>query len=88
MAADSALAFDVTDSHAIFEAAEEVISAGPLFGLINNPGAALPGPLEYLPIEQFERQIDINLTGQLRVTQALLPALHGGVGSWGEAASC
>ena len=80
-----ALAFDVTDSHAVFEAAEEVISAGPLFGLVNNAGAALPGPLEYLPVEQFERQIDINLTGQLRVTQALLPALHGGVGTWGEA---
>ena len=29
-----ALAFDVTDSHAIFEAAEEVIAAGPLFGLV------------------------------------------------------
>jgi NAD(P)-dependent dehydrogenase (short-subunit alcohol dehydrogenase family) len=79
-----ALAFDVTDSHAISEAAEEVVSAGPLFGLINNAGAALPGPLEYLPIEQFERQIDINLTGQLRVTQALLPALRGGVSTWGE----
>jgi NAD(P)-dependent dehydrogenase (short-subunit alcohol dehydrogenase family) len=52
---------------------------------VSNAGAALPGPLEYLPIEQFERQIDINLTGQLRVTQALLPALHGGVSTWGEA---
>jgi NAD(P)-dependent dehydrogenase (short-subunit alcohol dehydrogenase family) len=80
-----ALAFDVTDSQAISEAAKEVISAGPLFGLINNAGAALPGPLEYLPIEQFERQIDINLTGQLRVTQALLPALRGGVDTWGDA---
>ena len=80
-----ALAFDVTDSHAISEAAQEVISAGPLFGLINNAGAAFPGPLEYLPIAQFERQIDVNLTGQLRVTQAMLPALHSGVGTWGDA---
>jgi NAD(P)-dependent dehydrogenase (short-subunit alcohol dehydrogenase family) len=80
-----ALAFDVTDSHAIFEAAKQVISAGPLFGLVNIAGAALPGPLEYLPIEQFERQIDINLTGQLRVTQALLPALRDGAAAWGDA---
>ena len=79
------LAFDVTDSRAISEAAEEVIAAGPLFGIVNNAGAALPGPLELLPIEQFERQIDINLTGQLRVTQAMLPALHSGVRAWGEA---
>jgi NAD(P)-dependent dehydrogenase (short-subunit alcohol dehydrogenase family) len=79
------LAFDVTDSHAISAAADEVISAGPLYGIVNNAGAALPGPLEYLPIEQFERQIDINLTGQLRVAQAMLPALHGGVRAWGDA---
>jgi NAD(P)-dependent dehydrogenase (short-subunit alcohol dehydrogenase family) len=80
-----ALAFDLTDSDAIHDAAEEVISAGPLFGLVNNAGAAFPGPLEYLPIEQFERQIDVNLTGQLRVTQALLPALRSGTGAWGDA---
>jgi NAD(P)-dependent dehydrogenase (short-subunit alcohol dehydrogenase family) len=80
-----ALAFDLTDSDEIVKAAEQVSSAGPLFGLVNNAGAALPGPLEYLPIEQFERQIDINLTGQLRVTQALLPALHSGVRAWGDA---
>jgi NAD(P)-dependent dehydrogenase (short-subunit alcohol dehydrogenase family) len=80
-----ALAFDVTDSHAIANATAEVNAAGPLFGLVNNAGAALPGPLEYVPIDQFERQIDINLTGQLRVTQALLPALHEGTGVWGDA---
>ena len=75
----------MTDSHAIAEAAAEVIAACPLFGLVNNAGAALPGPLECLPIEQFERQIDINLTGQLRVTQALLPALRAGARTWGDA---
>jgi NAD(P)-dependent dehydrogenase (short-subunit alcohol dehydrogenase family) len=79
------LAFDVTDSREIGEAAEQVCSAGPLFGLVNIAGTALPGPVEYLPVEQFERQIDINLTGQLRVTQALLPALRSGAGVWGDA---
>lgn len=77
--------FDLTDDEAVRDAAARVVAAGPLYGLINNAGAALPGPLECLPIEQFEEQIDINLTGQLRVTQALLPALRAGAATWGDA---
>jgi NAD(P)-dependent dehydrogenase (short-subunit alcohol dehydrogenase family) len=79
------LVFDLTEDRAVREAAAEVIADGGLFGLINNAGTALPGPLEYVPIEQFERQLDINLTGQLRVTQAMLPALRAGASTWGEA---
>lgn len=48
-----------------------------LAGLVNNAGIAVPGPLEHLPIEQFQKQIDVNVTGVLRVTQALLPLLRG-----------
>ena len=77
--------FDVTDGDAIAGAAEEIGRSGPLFGLVNNAGAALPGPLEYVPIEQFRQQIEINLTGQLRVTQAMLPALRRGTDSWPDA---
>ena len=79
------LAFDLTDDEAVRRAAAEVIASGPLFGLVNNAGKALPGPLEYVPIEQFQRQLDINLTGHLRVTQALLPALRAGTVQWGNA---
>jgi NAD(P)-dependent dehydrogenase (short-subunit alcohol dehydrogenase family) len=70
------LVFDVTDDAAVLRAAAEVLASGPLFGMVNNAGAALPGPSEYVPIEQFQRQLDINVTGQLSVTQALLPALR------------
>ncbi|NYE73868.1 SDR family NAD(P)-dependent oxidoreductase [Microlunatus parietis] len=77
--------FDLTDDAAVREAAAEVIAAGPLYGLANIAGAALPGPLEYVPIEQFRRQLDINVTGQLQVTQALLPALRAGARTWGDA---
>ena len=79
------LAFDLTDEEAVRSAAAKVLASGPLFGLVNNAGKALPGPLEYVPIEQFQRQLDINLTGQLRVTQALLPALRAGTFEWGNA---
>ena len=34
------------------------------------------GALEIIPIEQFRRQLEVNVTGQLAVTQALLPLLR------------
>ena len=69
---------DVTDGPAISAAADEVAAAtgGRLEGLVNNAGTAVPGPLETLPLEDFRRQIDVNLTGQLAVTQAVLPLLR------------
>lgn len=73
------LMLDVTDAAQIAAAAErigaEVGEAG-LDGLVNNAGIAVPGPLETLPIEDFKRQIEINLTGQVAVTQALLPQIR------------
>jgi NAD(P)-dependent dehydrogenase (short-subunit alcohol dehydrogenase family) len=35
----------------------------------------VPGPLLHLPIADFERQVETNLTGQLRVIQAFAPLL-------------
>lgn len=72
------LLLDVTDSESVRAAGEKVRAAGPLHGLVNNAGAALPGPLEYQPIDVFRRQLEINLVGQLAVTQAMLPALRQG----------
>ncbi|MCC6919033.1 MAG: SDR family NAD(P)-dependent oxidoreductase [Alphaproteobacteria bacterium] len=72
------LLFDVTDEAAIVRAAAEVRAAQKgetLAGLVNNAGVAVAGPLLHLPIEEFRRQIEINLTGQLRVTQAFAPLL-------------
>jgi NAD(P)-dependent dehydrogenase (short-subunit alcohol dehydrogenase family) len=67
---------DLLDEDSARAAGEVVKAAGPLFGLVNNAGAAFPGPLETIPIEVFRRQIEINLTAQLLVTQVMLPALH------------
>jgi NAD(P)-dependent dehydrogenase (short-subunit alcohol dehydrogenase family) len=72
------LLFDVTDPAAIAAAAQRVAAAlgdATLFGLVNNAGIAVPGPLLYLKLADFERQIAINLTGQLAVTQAFAPLL-------------
>jgi len=74
---------DVRDGDAVAAAAEavgEALQGAGLQGLVNNAGVAVPGPLEFLPVEDFERQLDINLTGVLRVGQAFLPLLRGGAG--------
>jgi NAD(P)-dependent dehydrogenase (short-subunit alcohol dehydrogenase family) len=73
------LLLDVTDPAQIRAAAATVAghtgNAG-LKGLVNNAGIGVFGPLEILPIEQFRRQLEVNVTGQLAVTQALLPLLR------------
>jgi NAD(P)-dependent dehydrogenase (short-subunit alcohol dehydrogenase family) len=66
---------DVTDPAAI-AAASERLGEGPLHGLVNNAGTALAMPLEFLPLDQLRRQLEVNLVGQVAVTQALLPNLR------------
>jgi NAD(P)-dependent dehydrogenase (short-subunit alcohol dehydrogenase family) len=72
------LILDVTEAGQIAAAAERVAgeAGGGLDGLVNNAGVAVPGPLETLPIEDFRRQIEVNLTGQVAVTQAMLPSIR------------
>jgi NADP-dependent 3-hydroxy acid dehydrogenase YdfG len=40
---------------------------------VNNAGISIHGPLEYLPVDELRRHFDVNVTGQLAVTQAFLP---------------
>lgn len=72
------LLFDVTDEATVHEAAKQVrdeLRGETLFGLVNNAGIAVGGALMHLPIENFREQLEINVTGQLIVTQAFLPLL-------------
>jgi NAD(P)-dependent dehydrogenase (short-subunit alcohol dehydrogenase family) len=70
---------DVTDSDSI-AAAHDGLGDGPLAGLVNNAGVAVAAPLEFLPLDQFRHQLEVNLVGQLAVTQTFLPALRAGRG--------
>jgi NAD(P)-dependent dehydrogenase (short-subunit alcohol dehydrogenase family) len=47
-----------------------------LDGLVNNAGIAVSGPLEFLPVDELRRQLEVNVIAQLAVTQACLPALR------------
>ena len=72
------LFFDVTDAEAVLRAAKEVenwLSGRTLAGLVNNAGIAVPGPLLHVPIADLRRQLEVNLIGQMQVTQAFAPLL-------------
>ena len=64
---------DVTDEEQIGAAAEAI---GELDGLVNNAGIALAAPLEFIPVRELRRQLDVNLVGAVAVTQAFLPQLR------------
>jgi NAD(P)-dependent dehydrogenase (short-subunit alcohol dehydrogenase family) len=73
------LRIDVTEAESIEAAAEQVAAAcgaAGLAGLVNNAGIAVTAPLEYVPLEELRRQLEVNLVGQVAVTQAFLPALR------------
>lgn len=75
----SPLSIDVTDSELIGAAARSVADAvgeAGLAGLVNNAGIVVAGPLEILPIDELRRQLEVNVIGQIAVTQAFLPLLR------------
>ena len=74
---------DVTSAADIAAAADLVArecgGAG-LSGLLNNAGITVNGPLEFLPLDDWRRQLEINVIGQVAVTQAFLPLLRAAKG--------
>lgn len=70
---------DVTDSDSVAAAVTQVsesLGRAELIGLVNNAGIALGGPLEFLPIARIRTQLEVNILGQISVTQAFLPLLR------------
>ncbi|HEV7769967.1 MAG TPA: SDR family oxidoreductase [Solirubrobacterales bacterium] len=71
------LILDVTEADQVAAAAARIEAAGgALHGLVNNAGIAVPGPLETLPIDDFRRQVEVNLTAQVAVTKQMLPLIR------------
>jgi len=54
----------------------EALEGQPLAGLVNNAGITINGPLEFVPPEDLQRQLEVNVVGQLAVTQAFLPRIR------------
>lgn len=73
------LRIDVTDASTITSAAgtvTNIVDGAGLAGLVNNAGIAVAGPLEFLPLDEIRQQFEVNVFGQLAVTQAFLPLLR------------
>jgi NAD(P)-dependent dehydrogenase (short-subunit alcohol dehydrogenase family) len=80
----SPLLFDVTNEAAVREGTKAVaakLNGEPLFGLVNNAGIAVSGPLLHLDVAEFRQQLEVNLTGQLIVTQAFASLLGAAPGA-------
>lgn len=70
---------DVTDQPTINAAAEAVRAAvgdAGLDGLVNNAGVGYGGPLEFMDIEELRQQLEVNVIGQVAVTQAFMPLIR------------
>jgi NAD(P)-dependent dehydrogenase (short-subunit alcohol dehydrogenase family) len=73
------LELDVTDA-AHVERLGARLAGTPLRGLVNNAGVALAGPLEEMPLDELRKQFEVNVFGQIAVTQVALPSLRDGRG--------
>jgi NAD(P)-dependent dehydrogenase (short-subunit alcohol dehydrogenase family) len=74
----SPLIFDVTDAAAIARAAAEVrvaLAGARLWGLVNNAGIAMAGPLLETSADEFRQQLDVNLIAPMVVIKAFAPLL-------------
>jgi NAD(P)-dependent dehydrogenase (short-subunit alcohol dehydrogenase family) len=73
------LIMDVTEPDHIAAAAAAVSAHAGRRGvdvLVNNAGVGIFYPLELIPLPRFRWQFEVNVDGQLAVTQAFLPALR------------
>jgi NAD(P)-dependent dehydrogenase (short-subunit alcohol dehydrogenase family) len=76
------LALDVADAASVEAAAKGLADATGerLIGLVNNAGITVTGPLEGLTVDDWRRQFEVNVFGQVAVTRALLPMLRAAKG--------
>jgi NAD(P)-dependent dehydrogenase (short-subunit alcohol dehydrogenase family) len=73
------VALELTDEGSVAAAAATVrerVGEHGLDGLVNNAGVIVQGPLELVPPSELRRQFEVNVLGQLAVTQAVLPLLR------------
>jgi NAD(P)-dependent dehydrogenase (short-subunit alcohol dehydrogenase family) len=73
------LLLDVTETGSIQQAAETVrkrAGLSGLSGLVNNAGISVGSPLEVIPLDSLRKQLEVNVIGQVAVTQSFLPMIR------------
>jgi len=68
------LQLDITDRSAVARLPEQLPPL--LDGVVNNAGIIVQGPVETLPLDDLTRQLEVNVTAQVAVVQAVLPQLR------------
>jgi NAD(P)-dependent dehydrogenase (short-subunit alcohol dehydrogenase family) len=74
-----AVQLDIADPNSISAAAgkiAEITGHSGLAGMVNNAGISVPGPVEFVPLDGWRKQFEVNVFGHIAVTQALLPLLR------------
>jgi NAD(P)-dependent dehydrogenase (short-subunit alcohol dehydrogenase family) len=72
------LKFDVARKEevvAAFDQVKSILNGSPLFGLVNNAGLSVGGPMNLLDDDKFRQQMEVNLFGVRNVTNVFLPLL-------------
>lgn len=83
----TAVRVDVTDACSITSAMSAIAQAtgdDGLCGVVNNAGISVMGPIEFVPLDDWRRQFEINFFGAIAVAQAALPLLRKHVARYGK----
>ncbi len=70
---------DVTSTESVAAASEviaEALVGNPLWGVVNNAGISIAGPLEAIDLADVSKVLETNLLGPLRIVQTFLPMLR------------
>jgi len=70
---------DITDAEqvkACVVLVRQIVGKTGLRGLVNNAGTCVIGPAEFVSIDDWKKQFDVNVFGQIAMTQAMLPLLR------------
>ncbi|MDQ6847388.1 MAG: SDR family NAD(P)-dependent oxidoreductase [Candidatus Dormibacteraeota bacterium] len=70
---------DVTDAEQVAAAARqlsEAVQDSRLAGIVNNAGIAVAGPVEFVPLDLWRTQLEINVLGVVSMVQAFTPLLR------------
>src|SRR3954467_6537558 len=69
-----AIRLDIADGASPSKLSDQLPTA--LNGVVNSAGIVVNGPVEGLSLDDLSRQLDVNVTAQIGVTQAVLPKIR------------